>query len=650
MILSLFLAGNSFAAMVPVDTWIEQCENATGETKKTYDAIRTAKAYFGKVTCKKAYFRLLDNKLEIHEPITDLNPIAGLTNLERLAIYSQYSQENQFENLKPIANLTKLKELWLGSNGIRSIDDLADLTDLEVLWLNRNKIEDISVIMNMKKLRKLHLANNRIFDIRPVTMLGNLEFLDLRGNLIKDLSPLRGSTHLATYVYLGDNYIKDTSHLEGKIDIKFLNLEGNIISDFGPITGIHKVHKGYQYQNKKYPNIRKRPIKLQVEPVKPKPNFYARLVQKPSCFWEFYKQAHDLAELVEDVHQMKLYYTYISNAYRTGLITQQERSELIVWGMDNTANHTTCENSIADYKIILDKAEVDGLINRKTRYILDSKAEDKKTENQPYIRDLQSAVKRNTEHLKIIESNVGAINNSLNQLKEGMRHKMAIETTVGFISAVLNALSMGVAGSAVQGAMELTLGQIVDFGDIAHIIDIAEGINDVAIQDIIEFALETAEDKAEDKLEDACKESYTLAVLTVAAASINPQAQNINHVTENFDYPFLSDLDSTYSFDLKTFDEEDHPLHAAIKYGDVELLKEELESGEHDINMRDKKGRTPADFAAIKGGKEGIEMVKLLKKYNGNLTTPMAKTRHKAKLRKQRNHLMNDFTGIKTRH
>lgn len=654
----------SFAAVAPVDAWIKQCRNATGETKKTYDAIRKAKAHFGKASCQNTYIRLLKNKkLEIQDPITDLNPIAGLTNLEYLSIYGQSKESKDSEYLKPLAGLTNLKQLWLGSSGIKSIDSLSNLENLEILRLNGNDIDDISAIMNMKKLRKLHLAFNRIADIRPVTFLGDLEFLDLRGNLIKDLSSLRGSTQLATYVDLGNNFIKDTRPLEGKIDIKFLNLEGNIISDFGPITGVRKVYKGFQYQKKKYPKKPVKPHKVESPQtqVKPKPNFYARLMQKPSNFLEFYKQAHDLAELVEDIHQMKLYYTYVSNAYRTNLITQQERSELIVWGLDTTANYTTCEHSIADYKIILDKAEDDKLINRKTRYILDSKAEDRKTENQPYIRDLQAAVKRNTEHLKIIESNVGAINDSLNQLKEGIRHKMAIETTVGFISAVLNALSFGVAGSAVQGAMEFTLGQIVDFGDFAHIIEVAESINDVAIQDIIEYALEAAEDRADEKLEEACKDSYTLAVLAVAAASIDPQSHKINQMTEKFEQPFLSDLksgsaDSMYDFDLRTFDEEDYPLHAAIKYGDIDLLTALIEAGEYDINMHDQKGRTPADFAAIEGGKNGIKMVWILEKHGGMLTKSIAKTRHLAKQRQKRSHeisnskhFVSDFTGIKSK-
>ncbi|MFK7826313.1 MAG: ankyrin repeat domain-containing protein [Oligoflexales bacterium] len=391
--------------------------------------------------------------------------------------------------------------------------------------------------------------------------------------------------------------------------------------------------------------------------MKPKANFYAKLVEKPSNFLEFYKQSHDLVEMIEDVHQMKLYYTYVSNAYRMKLITQQERSELIAWGMDNTANHTTCENSIADYKIILDKAEADRLINRKTRYILDSKAEDKKTENQPYIRDLKSAVKRNTEHLKIIESNVGAINNSLNKLKEGMKHKLAIETTVGFIGAVLNALSFGVAGSAVQGAMELTLGQIVDFGDITHIIEVAESVNDIEIQEIIEFALEAAEDRAEDKLEEACKESYTLAVLTVAAASINPESQKVNQA-ENFEQPFLSDFNSDSKFDPEflTLDEDDFPLHSAIKYGDLELLNEEIDLSLYDINMLDNQGRTPADFAAVKGQ---FEMLELIRSHGGTFALgSKAKMRNIAKKRKDlkyefktRNHLPNYTVGhTSTRH
>ena len=73
----------------------------------------------------------------------------------------------------------------------------------------------------------------------------------------------------------------------------------------------------------------------------------------------------------------------------------------------------------------------------------------------------------------ILEANVEAINKSVNRLKEGLKRKLAVESCVGFMSVILNTVSFGVAGSALQGAISVTVGSIVDFGDISHIREVA---------------------------------------------------------------------------------------------------------------------------------------------------------------------------------
>ena len=61
-------------------------------------------------------------------------------------------------------------------------------------------------------------------------------------------------------------------------------------------------------------------------------------------------------------------------------------------------------------------------------------------------------------------------------------------------------------------------------------------------------------------------------------------------------------------------DEEEEcglPLHAAIKFGQMDDLKELLQRTEQvDVNQLDSKERTPADFAALCGEEDLLELIK----------------------------------------
>ena len=59
-------------------------------------------------------------------------------------------------------------------------------------------------------------------------------------------------------------------------------------------------------------------------------------------------------------------------------------------------------------------------------------------------------------------------------------------------------------------------------------------------------------------------------------------------------------------------DEEEEcglPLHAAIKFGQEDDLMELLERDEVDVNQLDSKERTPADFAALCGEEDLLELI-----------------------------------------
>ena len=127
----------------------------------------------------------------IKNSVSDLSPLAGLTNLTDLWLDS-----NSISDISALAGLTNLESLDLRNNSISDISPLAGLTNLTLLWLNDNSISDISPLAGLTQLTHLRLYNNSISDISRLvenTGLGNESVVDARRN---PLSVLSINTHI----------------------------------------------------------------------------------------------------------------------------------------------------------------------------------------------------------------------------------------------------------------------------------------------------------------------------------------------------------------------------------------------------------------------------------------------------------------------
>ncbi|MCL0075035.1 pesticin C-terminus-like muramidase, partial [Thermodesulfovibrionales bacterium] len=162
--------------------------------------------------------------------ITDLTPLADLTNLRVLCLWN-----NDVTNLAPLAGLTNLTMLELGQNQITDIGLLAGLTRLEGLHLSGNQIIYLGPLANLTNLTELNLSENRITDISPLSKLVNLEKLWLENNQIIDLKPLADLTNLFE-LYLSDNQITDIIPLTNLTNLTILELSENQITDVSPLS------------------------------------------------------------------------------------------------------------------------------------------------------------------------------------------------------------------------------------------------------------------------------------------------------------------------------------------------------------------------------------------------------------------------------
>ena len=104
--------------------------------------------------------------------------------------------------------LKKLSELGFLFDKISDIKPLAGLTNLTQLYLGGNKISDIKPLAGLTNLTQLSLSGNQISDIKPLAGLTNLTKVDLTENQISDIKPLSGLTNLIV-LYLQENPIEN---------------------------------------------------------------------------------------------------------------------------------------------------------------------------------------------------------------------------------------------------------------------------------------------------------------------------------------------------------------------------------------------------------------------------------------------------------
>ena len=185
--------------------------------------------------------------------VEDFTPLAGLPKLEELFVSSSnipnlqplagltnlrviHTGGDLISDLSPLAKLTKLEHIYLPGGDISDLTPLAGLTNLEELYLHGNKISDISPIAGLTNLKRLDLSRiDILLDISPLTTLSNLEWLSLRNNNISDISALARLINL-TWMDLARNEISDVSPLATLSNLELLSLQDNNVSDISALA------------------------------------------------------------------------------------------------------------------------------------------------------------------------------------------------------------------------------------------------------------------------------------------------------------------------------------------------------------------------------------------------------------------------------
>lgn len=189
----------------------------------------------------------------------DLSPIAGLTSLTRLQLYSNGQRNSMVKDLSPLAGLTKLQDLNL-SVETDNLDALANLKDLRELRLyggnNYAHPVDISGLSGLTKLTSLNLQSiGDVEDLSPLKGLTGLTELYFHGNLaLTDCTPFENMTNLRTLnigSYSGGSgsglaNLSSFHGLENLTELRELTIsasKNNTVTDTSPLKNLTNLTK-----------------------------------------------------------------------------------------------------------------------------------------------------------------------------------------------------------------------------------------------------------------------------------------------------------------------------------------------------------------------------------------------------------------------
>ena len=181
--------------------------------------------------------------------VSDLSPIAGLTQLKALDIDSIDSPSviHDAKQLSRLVNLT-----FLALHGVEDLTPLAGLPKLEQLFVSHSNIRDLSPLAGLINLELIQMSGALISDISPIAGLTGLNRLDLGFNAISDVSPLAGLTNLK-WLRVADNDISDVTPLARLINLQWLGVYKNEISDISPLDGLREKITVLWHENPVFP-------------------------------------------------------------------------------------------------------------------------------------------------------------------------------------------------------------------------------------------------------------------------------------------------------------------------------------------------------------------------------------------------------------
>ena len=217
---------------IPEDALNYEClKYMTGLTSLTVENGQSQQLSFlsSLVTLKELHIRNTAVSADV------LEMIAVIPTLEKLTLSGC-----GLTGINALKTATKITELDLSNNTIRSIEALRDMQSLKVLNLKQNVVADLSHLADNRSLTQLDVSYNAITSVAPLSGLTGLTLLEANNNGITDLGDIDKLTSLS-YLNLAYNSISDISKIASCTALTDLDISSNQINDISGLSALMKL-------------------------------------------------------------------------------------------------------------------------------------------------------------------------------------------------------------------------------------------------------------------------------------------------------------------------------------------------------------------------------------------------------------------------
>ena len=268
---------------VPTEEWMPDANlRAVVE-----DILREEVGLPENIPLQKEHMALLVNIVEDNRGIRSLQGLEFAINLEELDVY-----RNQIEDIRPLANLPKLRRLILWHNQVSDLSPLASIATLSDFDISNNPISDLRPLSKLTELWRIKAVTCQIQDVTPLSDLINLKELHLRRNSITDVSPLANLTQLEV-LDVRDNPIGDFTVLQ-HLNITEYNYDVQWICSNLKLSALPPVEE--RISNRTFPSV------FQISPIWIEGATFSERVENPELvsYHDIVLSLHSYDNLIEN--------------------------------------------------------------------------------------------------------------------------------------------------------------------------------------------------------------------------------------------------------------------------------------------------------------------------------------------------------------
>tara|TARA_Y100000385_G_scaffold289529_1_gene359268 strand:- start:1656 stop:4289 length:2634 start_codon:yes stop_codon:yes gene_type:complete len=173
--------------------------------------------------------------LSNNQIIKDLKPISELSQLKEINIIN-----TNINDLEPIRNLKNIEVLNCSGSAVEDLSSLRYLSSLISLNLSSTKLVDLTAIGGLENITKLNISNSHVEDITPLETIYSLNQLDISHTRINNLSPICELPHLSD-VNISSTSVKSLEKISSLTSIQHLNIDSTLIYSLVPLSNFENM-------------------------------------------------------------------------------------------------------------------------------------------------------------------------------------------------------------------------------------------------------------------------------------------------------------------------------------------------------------------------------------------------------------------------